>query len=166
MWPADRVHQCNAEVSNVCPRCGLSPETSLHCFWQCPANDNIQDEHITKTQSLAEAAIRQSGQYPCLWLRGILPKGFITIPDEDLPLENSKDTNIITWINQDKANLESGVYYGDASGGEHTLYPDIIRVGCAFVSIDDAGQLVFGAHFPLVGEIQTVYRGELMAWLC
>ena len=57
----------------------------------------------------------------------------------------------------------SGVYYGDASGGEYTKYPEIRRVGCAFAKIDDLGSLTFAASFPLPGEIQTVSRGELFS---
>ena len=57
----------------------------------------------------------------------------------------------------------SGIYYGDASGGEYSAFPEIRRVGCRLVRVDDTGTLMFGAHFPLAGEIQTVPRGELYA---
>ena len=59
--------------------------------------------------------------------------------------------------------MNSGTYYGDASGGEHTRYPDIRRVGVSFVQVSESGDLIFAAHFPLAGEIQTVARGELTA---
>ena len=59
--------------------------------------------------------------------------------------------------------MTSGTYYGDASGGKNAEYPDIRRVGVAFVKIDDEGNLTFGAQFQLVGEVQTVSRGELSA---
>jgi hypothetical protein len=48
-------------------------------------------------------------------------------------------------------------------GGEHTRYPDIRRVGVAFVRVSTSGSLLFAGYFPLMGEIQTVARGELSA---
>ena len=91
-----------------------------------------------------------------------MPAGFINIPPENSPIDETS----YTYINPDEFSVVSGVYYGDASGGTHTKYPDIRRVGCAFIAIDSKDQLRFGAHFPLPGEHQTVARGELFALVC
>ena len=80
------------------------------------------------------------------------------IPTEHVP----SDLYEITWINPNAVSMNSGVYYGDASGGEYSSYPEIRRVGCSFVSVAASdGALLFGAHFPLPGSVQTVPRGEL-----
>ena len=39
MWPADRIYQINPSFAPLCPRCGLEPETALHCFWTCRCNE-------------------------------------------------------------------------------------------------------------------------------
>ena len=52
-------------------------------------------------------------------------------------------------------------YYGDASGGKHTQFPTLRRVGVAVVQVKRDGELNVGAHFNLPGNIQTVGRGEL-----
>ena len=36
-------------------------------------------------------------------------------------------------------------------------------LGLAFASIDHSGVLIFAAHFPLPGDVQTVSRGEFLA---
>ena len=64
-------------------------------------------------------------------------------------------------INPDVFSVDSGTYYGDASGGEYSSYPEVRRVGCGFAFIDEEGELLFGAHFPLPGAVQTVPRGGL-----
>ena len=158
-WPAQRIHELHADFPGICPRCGREPETALHCYWTCAANSNIQEAAVQDSQDLVNTAREKSDDNPCLWLRGILPKRFVSIPLEESPVK----TSTITWINRDHAHLGTGVYYGDASGGENTKYPDIRRVGCAFAVIDSNGALVYAARFPLPGEVQTVSRGELFA---
>ena len=133
--------------------------TAFHCFWDCPANDDIEDEYIQRTNTYKERATREQESHACLWLRGLLPEGYIEVPPADMPV-NTAD---ITWSNEDKVYIGSGTYYGDASGGPNTKYPEIRRVAASFVCIDAVGDLLFGAKFPLEGDVQTVNRGELMA---
>jgi len=160
IWPAMRVNEAYPDFSPLCPRCG-QPEDALHCFWTCPANCNIEDHDVSKTQSLVAAAQEKSNDFPALWLRGLLPANFIEIPPEASPVQQVN----ITYVNPIDVSFESGLYYGDASGGEFTQYPDIRRVGVSFVQIRDNGDLTFAAHFPLPGDVQTVARGELYALL-
>ena len=158
-WPNQRVHECYPHVSSICSRCGSAPDTSLHCFWQCPENKNIDDEDVSRTQVLIPAAESGSLTHPCLWLRGILPSSFTkveSVPSNESNLQIIKDTSPQTvWA--------SGTYYGDASGGEFTAYTCIRRVGCGLAAIDASGNLLFGAKSNLPGLVQTVPRGEIYA---
>ena len=154
-WTAERIHSINPDYSPLCNRCGQHDDSPLHCYWTCPANADIQHDDIIKSQHLINGACAGSVDFPCLWLRGILPSSFIHVPDHHLPTDDYQ----ITWVNP--TILDSGTYYGDASGGAYTSFPELRRVGCAFASIDNDGQLVTAAHFPLPGTVQTVPRGEL-----
>ena len=157
-WPASRINEIQLEFSPKCPRCGAETEDAFHCYWDCPANDNIQDTRVADTQYLCKAAKFNVQNEPCLWLRGILPDNHISIPPEEEPIEETTLTKINSFDT-----IESGIYYGDASGGTYTKYPEIRRVGCSFVKCDSEGNLLYGCHFPLPGDIQTVARGELFA---
>jgi len=77
----------------------------------------------------------------------------------------TNDLNI-TYIYPDISTWRSGLYFGDASGGEFASYPSIRRVGCGLGVIDEEGNLVFGARFNLPGEIQTVPRGNFLLSSC
>ena len=74
MWPQARVSQCTPLTPAVCQRCNSAIEDAMHTYWTCPCNLQITDPSVTKTQHLAEEAIAGSQEYPCLWLRGILPQ--------------------------------------------------------------------------------------------
>ena len=161
-WPAKRINDVNGEFPASCTRCGELIDDALHCYWTCPANKNIDNIDIENSNYLVPIAEQKAIDYPCLWLRGILPDGFINIPPDNAPVEQTT----YTYIEPENFCISSGTYYGDASGGEHTKYPDIRRVGCAFIALDSSDQLRCGAHFPLPGEIQTVARGELYALVC
>ena len=158
-WPAERVAQIHPLFSPACPRCGHASETSLHCFWECPANDSLPDEEVQSTQNLRETAKVKALEHPCLWLRGILPQTLVTIESQYLPKEHIS----VEYANKSKVQWISGVYYGDASGGEFTSYRPLRRCGCGVAVIDAQGDLLFGANFTLPGEVQTVPRAELFA---
>ncbi len=149
MWPAERVAKCTSSLSPICPRCGLDVESSLHCFWTCPANAHIEDCTVADTQSLVQSAVAYSTDEPCMWLRGILPSHHTAIDNTCLP---SVDLNVI-YEHEVDAVWSSGIFYR--------------RCGCAVVSVDTNGQLRFGARFNLPGIVQTVPRAELfcLVWL-
>ena len=98
-----------------------------------------------------------------MWLRGILPSHHTAIDNTCLP---SVDLKVI-YEHEVDAVWSSGIFYGDACGGEFTGFKDIRRCGCAVVSADTNGQLRFGARFNLPGIVQTVPRAELfcLVWL-
>ena len=72
-WPYARIHEHKPSVSPLCPRYGQACDSSLHCFWQCPATELIEDETVSSTENLWVAAEKASVDEHCLWLRGILP---------------------------------------------------------------------------------------------
>ena len=159
IWPADRINSINPLYNPQCPRCGDMFETCLHTFWECPANHNFEDEDIINTQSLSSHAVQAAVDEPCMWLRGILPSHYTSIPVEYLP----SDDYDITYVNNNDNIWDFRVYYGDASGGEFTSIPSLRRCGCGLASLDAAGKLIGGCHFPLPGTIQTVPGAEFFA---
>ena len=56
-----------------------------------------------------------------------------------------------------------GNYYGDASGGDFSRFTSIRCVGVSVISADASGNLLYGLHCNLPGDVQTVARGELFA---
>lgn len=86
-WPAERINSTHHNYSPLCPRCGEAPESSLHCFWTCPANSGIEDPAVQETQRLVEAASTRSTLHPCLWRRGILAATFTHIDRDNQPTE-------------------------------------------------------------------------------
>ena len=157
-WPANRVSSVNPLVANVCPRCNMAVEDSLHSFWTCPANAEIDDHRVSSTQCLIHSAVQHSPEYPCLWLRGILP----------LPLSHphpipEPPTDAMAIILGDNVCWESGIYYGDGSGGGFSSFPAIRRCGVGLVKIHQDGSKHFEVSMNLPGSVQTVPRAEYFA---
>ncbi len=67
-------------------------------------------------------------------------------------LKITKEDRVFLDEMLDAAELEvphkwgSGTYYGDASGGEYTRYPQLRRIGVAVVFTDTNGNLQYGLH--------------------
>jgi len=158
MWPATRIASIRPLFCTLCPRCQLEPETPLHTFWTCPCNKQIDEPIIQNTDKYIQYAVQEEHVYPCLWFRGILPKKFT-----DINIPEPTDDLCVTHINPDNAHWSSGIYYGDASGGQHTQYNAIRRIGVGFILSDEEGCTIHGAHFNLPGTVQTVTRGELFS---
>ena len=161
-WPASRIKTLNPLYDDICPRCGNAVETDFHAFWECRCNHDIDHEYVSNTQNLCEQARNHQEQYPAMWLRGILPKCFTDVPaPHNIP---TNDLNL-EFINPESQPWDSGTYYGDASGGKHTQFKDVRRVGVAVVRCDQQGCTAFGISSNLPGLVQSVGRGELFALL-
>jgi len=93
-WPLSRI-AVHTSVDTLCPRCGKEPEDSLHCFWTCPANENLTSVNVIATQKYIPTAILESVNEPCLWLRGLLPAHYTAIPHSSYPINN---LHVITTI--------------------------------------------------------------------
>ncbi len=162
-WLEDRIRSIHPSVSPACKRCGEPLCDALHVFWTCPANTYIEDEEVTSTQNLIPSAVEFSVEFPCMWLRGILPAKFTTIQQYFKPTDLLK----IDYINKTHSQIcwSSGTYYGDASGGPFSAHATIRRIGCGLAKVGPLGKLMFGAKSNLPGDIQTVPRGELFVLL-
>jgi len=148
--------------STACPRCGKLEADALHEYWECPANSNINEAAIHKTQIHITQAHYESVHYPCLWLRGILPQA-LAVP---IPPCSDYDKLIHTYSSQPPlATWPGGQYFGDGSGGEYTSHPELRRCGVGLACYDHANQLLFEWKAPLLGEVQTVFRAEMLALL-
>ena len=157
-WPADRVSKINPLVSNICPRCNRAIEDSLHTFWSCPANAEIDDDRVTNTQCLIGSAQEHAAEFPCLWLRGILPFSL----SHPIPIPEPQ-TDAIAIILGDNIMWGSGTYYGDGSGGSFSSFPTIRRCGVGLVKVHHDGSKHFEVSMNLPGGVQTVPRSEYFA---
>ena len=145
-------------VDPSCSRCGEQFETSLHTYWQCPCNSDIDSEHIRNSNHLIDKAVLESIDEPCLWLRGVLPK---THTEHLINHSPPRLTLVITSSDPSVTIYPSGVYYGDASGGRDTKLPPMRRCGCAFYLPHTTQHRSLLVGFNLPGSIQTVARAEL-----
>ena len=160
-WPAARIYDINPLYPPACPRCGAAHEDALHTFWTCPANRSIDHPHLEKSHYLENTAVDQSRQFPCLWLRGLLPAHYTYIPDE----HNATDTLTIKYVQCNQHYVwDSHIYYGDASGGKNTSYSKLRRCGVGLVC-HTHGVFHYGLHSNLPGPIQSVGRAELFAFV-
>ena len=92
----------------------------------------------------------------------MLPKNFIeALPQYATPSDELQ----LDYFGPDFENWESGVYYGDASGGEFTSYDKLRRIVIAVVCLSHSSDLLRGASSNLPVSVQSVGRGELSALL-
>ena len=165
-WPASRIHAIKPSVPNLCPRCNMHEEDSLHTFWTCPHNRLIEESAVQNSQYLIDEAVSSATDEPCLWLRGILPSHHMNISDEYTPSDTLKIYHEFSQSCRQEQDIvwDSGLYYGDASGGVYTQYAELRRVGVGLTKFHN-GTFHSGIHCNLPGTVQTVGRGELFALL-
>ena len=91
-------------------------------------------KYIKNTYALTSQAIQEVDQYPCLWLRGILPANLIKIDHdfdpshvEQLVFESPPRSRWNAW--------PPGVYGTDGAGGVHGKTPQLRRCGCGVVRV-------------------------------
>ena len=132
-WSNARIHAIDSEHSEFCPRCGVV-DSDLHTFWLCPHNKKIEHQAVISTGKLTQIACTDSVDAPCLWLRGICPLQLTSIADEYLP-SVEYHTKHIAYDESPIADAiaDSGIYYGEASGGRFSSYGPLIRCGVGLV---------------------------------
>ena len=166
-WPASRAAASLSHVPPRCPRCHAACEDAFHLIWTCPANARIDSAHIRDSQSLIQQAREGKDEYPCVWLRGLLPLALLPnntpFPAHDI-LDLVGSPPLDAW--------PSGKYYTDGSGGEYSDIPALRRCAFGIAHLKpllppylDPNPVLFGAHGPLPGFTQTVPRSELFAVL-
>lgn len=134
-WPAQRIHESYPSFPVICPRCNLASESDLHVFWMCPANAAIEDAAVSSTQALIPQAVFEASSKPCMWLRGLLPSSTI-LPSLPSPPIDNININRANDNSYPLPNWDSGVYYGDGSGGQYSSFPPVRRCGVGLCSID------------------------------
>ena len=50
-WPRARLCSQGVKSCSMCERCGMAPEIDLHWYYDCPANDLIDDRITNETKS-------------------------------------------------------------------------------------------------------------------
>eukprot|EP00959_Pyramimonas_sp_CCMP1952_P229747 4803305-Pyramimonas_sp.AAC.1 len=86
-WPRSRLCEAGifGESDSYCVRCNLNqPETPFHRSWQCSANGNLAA--CRETADLEQEAADGYQQFPCFWLRGLIPASWT---DVDPPLSEA-----------------------------------------------------------------------------
>ena len=127
-WSNARIHAIDVEHSEYCPRCGVV-DSHLHTFWLCHNNKKIEHQAVTSTNKLTQIACTDSVDAPCLWLRGICPLHLTSISEAYLPSAEYHIKHIAYDSPIVDAIADSGIYYGDASGGKFPSYGPLIRCG-------------------------------------
>ena len=171
-WPRTRLRDAGIELETIfCQRCGDQvEETLLHRCWQCKANAEIPA--CRKTEYLQRRALRDAGNQPCVWLRGLLPRSWTQLspPPDDHGEVVAGPPFDSSWFWEGRL-----VASGDASGGPYSSDKRLRRVGWAYslfrasrgLDLDgidhlEAPTIATGA---LPGKSQTINRGELFAFL-
>ena len=144
----------------LCSRCGLSPDSAFHTFWECPCNNDIDSPYVADTQQFIETA-RIDKEHQCLWNRGILTSDLVTIPQIHQP-QTTSNTTIKTFCGHVQS-WSSGSYYGDGSGGKHHKHAKLRRCGSSVCSLTSEGVPAQVAYSRLPGPNQTVPRSEVFA---
>ncbi len=97
--------------------------------------------------------------FPCLWLRGCLPLGYIKVLTP-VPQEET-----FTYLDAEFSGWwPSCTLWTDASGGTFGSVKRLRRCGVGIASLSTGSgpvRLAWGAWGPLSGELQIVRRGEL-----
>jgi len=153
-WPYQRRFAAQRVSDPTCPRCGLAPEDDLHRFWQCPANQQLQQPQVVSTNHLEDMAQRQAPSCPALWLRALVPVAALDLP------EPPAARTIHSYGNWARAHHRTTLYL-DGSGGANAASPELMRVGWAVVAMD--GPDFVAAQFGAVEDRQAAGRAEMVA---
>jgi hypothetical protein len=150
----------------LCSMCGFAaPATCLHMFWKCPGLGDIKHPIMGQTAHLVTQAINGFDEYPCLYARGLVPRGFSKIPE--LP----DYLDVKTWRTDNFSELLSSTHkgYSDGTGGNRNMAKSTLRVafGAAVFQADlSDDQVINNEVAAMGGQVpgkQTVPRAELWA---
>ena len=119
------VKDSGPKIKQYCNHCNWHVvATCEHVFWSCPGNDCIDDPHIAKSSWTAEHALRQIKEFPCLRIRGIVPKEWhaSTNTVDYLSAQVWMSDNFVRVLSERSA-------YSDGSGGPQGIPRSIAQVG-------------------------------------
>ena len=175
MWSNVRIQEAGYDIDTRCVLCGHETDDDWHRMWQCPAIMCNQDKDIQLSNHLcAQALCRERTivegadmhseypmamkQWPCFWLRGLVPKDWLTI--DPIPVAR-------TWCNGklggERTNVHGRTLYIDESAGKNSAVPHLRRAGWGIVMLDDDGEAVGAAAGTQGGEVQTQIAACLSA---
>ena len=135
-----------------------------HTYWECVANDRIQDPHIAKSAGLVRQAQKNWDKVPGLYARGIMPQSAMNKTNKVSFVEAK------TWTDKNfaKALKENGKAYSGGSGGPEKCPKQMSKVSFGATTLmmevhkgDKAtikNVAIMGGQVP--GK-QTVPRAEL-----
>jgi hypothetical protein len=153
------------EHEGICKRCPKRCKaTRFHSTYECLDNLEILAEIFQKSAKVIREARSEHKKFPCLWLRGLIPRALLRKKGQASIFEAK------LWIteNFDKILHQSKLAYSDGTGGEADVPAAIRPVGFGAVTFNykiENGQPIFEDIEGLGGEVpgeQTVCRAE--AW--
>ncbi len=119
-------------------------------FWHCPHNKTYDNNAIKCSDHLEDLAYAEWRQYPCFWLRRVMPLALgQPTHDEALVTEQFLPHYVLT---------------APAVGAWPSGALRRVGIGVAHLSSTN-NALLFGVGSPLFGDHQTVHRGEAAAAL-
>ena len=176
MWPLQRCCQEGYHGTDLCPLCGLQPETVHHLCWSCPAVKRAGIPEVERSRHLEEAlrAAQPGDDGHLFWARGLTPLGWLGLPQPPSDYEIKLVGCAESTISGDKLDVSGMVIYLDESGGVHAADPRLRRAGWGLVALPRAGAgqrsycdrdlTQLGAWYGSVpGDVQTPPRAALMA---
>ena len=161
-WPEGKCFEAGVFESSECRGCGHHKGDAYHLLRGCPRNCDINGAHIRATQGMVPDAEAGVADTPCLWLRGLVPKGLTAVTT------SYPEGPVLTFfVRVPCGSLPGGVYWTDGSGGKNDSGKALRRCGSGFavVAMGSCGKVQFewGGCAPLHGSLQTVPRAELNA---
>jgi hypothetical protein len=156
-WTQSRLARTAKPMASTstCPRCQAAEETEKHRYYQCAANDDIDDRRVSGTRSLVARALGEFESWPCFWGRGLVPSEWIAPTHE--PLEAT-----IAWSSDGQRPLHATLGT-DGSGGTCSSDARLRRVGAAATEVSEVepGRFrVLEVAASTVPGRQTVPRAE------
>ena len=127
-WPHHRRAEVGLEEPGPCKRDGCdadSPEDMMHLLYRCPATCSLDIPDVQETAWLVELAEKGVAEFPCLWLRGILPSSVVHID----PAQEELDL-FLCGAHPGDSPWPAGCYHTDGSGGEFSSVILLRRCGC------------------------------------
>lgn len=80
-WSQDRRAQEGISTDFACPSCSVPHDTQCNCDWACSSNDGQAFDDSCHFAARAQA---EAVEWPCFWLRDILPQE--RMPPPPLPV--------------------------------------------------------------------------------
>ena len=171
MWTMTRREKAGYKVNNLCPLCGLHPDTEFDLIWKCTKIREAGIKEVENTEDLSTevATCLEKGIQQSVWFRGMIPVELYDIapPSDDVKLEGYGEFEMFNA--SQPINAEEYVFYLDESGGEFTADVHKRRAGWG-VAIYHRQSIIYcemlaGFAGSVAGILQTNNRACLTAFI-